>query len=190
MGISWLARRVGRFRRIMVAGSTTVLAGCGSPSEATPSAPGGTGTATGTAGGHAMRAVAAAYFIGQSDDPTRTTVVYAFDSPVACGDLGAPGWDAKIRDKTGALEMKLIGTTPAQYPVSGVPNAPAGQAAVNFTVSSTAATPQEEASQSGTVKLDTLEPGQRAAGTFDLIFSDGSLQGTFEAAWCATGHEP
>lgn len=190
MGIPWLACGAERFRRILLVGAAAVFAGCGSPSETAPGASGGTGTAAGTAEGHAVRSVAAAYFIGQSDDPTHTTVMYTFDSPVACGDLGAPGWDAKIRDQTGALEMKLIGTTPGQYAVSGIPNAPAGQAAVNFTVSSTAATPQEEASKSGTVKLDTLEPGQRAAGSFDLTFSDGSLQGTFEAAWCPNGHEP
>jgi hypothetical protein len=40
------------------------------------------------------------------------------------------------------------------------------------------------------VQLDTLDPENVAKGTFDLQFPDGTLKGTFAAAWCADGHEP
>jgi hypothetical protein len=144
---------------------------------------------SGTAGGHATDAVAAAYFIGHSDDPDNTTVIYVFDTAVSCHDIAAPGWDAKIRDKTGALEMKLFGTAAATYPVSASPNGATGQASVNFTVSSTSATPAEGASKSGTVTLESKDK-EHAKGHFDLTFSDGTLKGTFDAVWCDAGHEP
>jgi hypothetical protein len=119
-----------------------------------------------------------------------TIVIYAFDTPVSCSDLYAPGWDARIRESTGALEMKLFGKAPAEYAVSTTPSPAAGEAAVNFTVSSTSATPVESSSKGGSVKLDAIDAGKRATGGFDLSFSDGALKGTFDAAWCADGHEP
>jgi hypothetical protein len=61
-------------------------------------------------------------------------VIYVFDTAVACGDLGAAGWDTKIHDQTGAVELKLLGTAAGTYPVSTTPNGAAGQALVNFTV--------------------------------------------------------
>ena len=158
-----------------------------SPSGST--IPAGSGTVSGTAGGHATTSVAAAYFIGQSDDPNNTIVIYLFDTAVACQDIAAPGWDAKIRDKTGALEMKLFGTTAGTYPVSVSPTGATGQASVNFTVSSTSATPVEGATKSGTVTLDSIDK-EHAKGQFDLTFADGTLKGTFDALWCAVGHEP
>jgi hypothetical protein len=134
--------------------------------------------------------VAAAYFIGKSDDPANTTVIYVFDTVVACSDLGAAGWDTKIQDQTGAIELKLLGTAAGTYPVSTTPNGAAGQALVNFTVSSTSATPKETLCKSGSVTLDSLDPERRAKGTFDLTFPDGTLTGTYDATWCASGHEP
>jgi hypothetical protein len=169
-------------------GGTTASGGSGGASGSTGSA--GAGTISGSAEGHDSTSVAAAYFIGQSDDPTNTTVIYVFDAPVACSDLSAPGWDTRIVNATGALEMKLIGTSPAKYAVSASPTPKAGEASVNFTLSSTTTTPGEEASSSGYVQLDTLESAKQATGSFDLTFLDGTLTGTFDAAWCANGHEP
>ena len=140
--------------------------------------------------GHTVGAVSAAYLIGQSDDPAHTTVVYMFDAPVACADIGAAGWDKKVADKTGALEMKLIGKMPAKYPIATGPNPAQGEAVVNFTETSKTSTPQEETSTSGSVHLDTLVDAKLATGTFDLTFSQGSLKGSFSATWCPGGHEP
>lgn len=167
--------------------ASTMLLGCGSGS--TPNV-GDPGTISGKAGGKSVDIVASAYFIGASDDPTHTTVVYVFDKAVSCVDLGSAGWDQVITDGTGALEMKLIGVAPGKYAVAAGATPGQGEAAVNFTVSSTSATPKETASNGGSVQLDTLDPENVAKGTFDLQFPDGTLKGTFAAAWCADGHEP
>lgn len=132
----------------------------------------------------------ASYRIGASDDPAKTTVVYVFSAEVACSDLAMPGWDTRIPDKTAVLEMKAIGTSPGAYAVSGAPNPTMGEAAVNHTLSSTAAAPVETGAKSGTVTLTMLPPAMDASGTFDLTFPNGSLKGSFVAAWCAEGHEP
>ena len=57
-------------------------------------------------------------------------------------------------------------------------------------MSSTSATPIESSSKGGSVQLDTLDSGMAARGSFDLQFADGSLKGTFAAAWCPDAHEP
>lgn len=165
----------------------TLLVGCGSgpmPSVGDP------GIISGKVGGKSVDTVAAAYFIGQGDDPAHTTVVYVFDTPVTCADLGSAGWDQRITDGTGALEMKLIGTRPGTYAVAASVTPGQGQASVNFTVSATDATPVERSSQGGSVQLDTLDPEQVARGRFDVQLADGALKGTFAATWCAEGHEP
>lgn len=173
--------------------SITGLEACGS-SAAESSHAGtmatGSGTGNGTVATHRFGAVRSAYFIGRSDDPANTIVIYVFDATVACSALSSPGWDSRILDGTGALEMKLLGTDVAEYPVSSSPTGASGEASVNFTLSSTTATPQEESSTSGSVKLASVTAGKSASGTFDLVFPSGSLRGTFDAAWCANGHEP
>ena len=171
--------------------AVALLLGCAGGSGSTAGGGGeNPGTVSGKAGGKSVDTVAAAYFIGQSDDPTHTTVVYVFDTKVSCADLGAAGWDTKIPSATGALEMKLIGAAPGKYAVAKGVTPAQGQASVNFTVSSTTSTPVESASDSGTVQLDTLDPDKLAGGSFDLQFADGTLKGTFAATWCADGHEP
>jgi hypothetical protein len=165
------------------------LAGCGSGSTG-PQNTAGSGTLQGNAGGKSVDKVAAAYLIGKGDDPAHTTVIYVFDTQVACADIGSPGWDTSVPNATGALEMKLIGTAPAKYPVSTGVTPSQGDASVNFTVTSTTVTPVENGSNGGFVQLDTLEAGSRAKGSFDLQFKDGTLKGTFSAEWCPDGTEP
>jgi hypothetical protein len=48
----------------------------------------------------------------------------------------------------------------------------------------------ETASTAGTVTLATLQSGQSATGCFDLTFGANKLSGTFNATFCAGGHEP
>jgi len=181
-------------RRDLVAVAAVAILGCGGSGAGTGGSggagAGGQGHINGHVGDHASNSVAASYFIGKSDDPAHTVVIYVLDAPVACADLGAAGWDTKVPDATGTLEMKLIGLAPGKYPVAIGPNPGQGEAAVNFTVTSTMATPAENAAQSGTVQLDTLEPGQQATGSFDLVFATGWLNGAFDASWCPGGHEP
>ena len=176
-----------RWGRCALAALTLVL-GCGG-SGSTPNV-GDPGTISGKAGGKSVDTVASAYFIGQGDDPTHTTVVYVFDTTVSCADLGSAGWDQAITSGTGALEMKLVGTKAGKYAVATGATPLQGEASVNFTVSSTSGTPAENSSHGGSVQLDTLDPEKLAKGSFDLQFADGALKGTFAAAWCPDGHEP
>jgi hypothetical protein len=122
--------------------------------------------------------------------PVNTTVIYLFDAKVSCSDLSAPGWDSRIADGTGALELKLLGTAPGAYPVSSTPNGSSDESLVNFTMSSRIGTPKEVSSSGGSVMLDSLKAHSSAGGSFDLTFPDGALKGTFASAWCADGQEP
>ena len=169
--------------------ATSTGGGAGMASTSTGGS-GAPGTISGMAGGKSVDTVVSAYFIGQSDDPAHTTVIYLFDAKVDCAELAAPGWDQKIPNATGALEMKLIGTTPGKYAVAKGVTPAQGQASVNFTLSSTATTPLESSSNGGAVQLDALDPAKLAQGSFELQFADGALKGTFAATWCSVGHEP
>jgi hypothetical protein len=151
---------------------------------------GGTGKIDGTLDGRAYARVAAAYVIGQPDDPDRTVVVYLLDNPIACGELAAPGWDERVTDGTQSLELKLIGQAPGQYPVPADGRPSSGESTDNYTLTSTAGAPAEVSANAGAVTLDSYEADASAVGSFDLTFGDGSLSGTFSATWCADGHEP
>ncbi len=168
--------------------ATWALTGCGGSDSATT--PAGSGTISGSVDGRAFDVVASSYFIGQSDDPSKTTVLYVFDGPVACADIGDPGWDEKIADKTASVELKLVGKSPAKFVVAATPGPAAGEASIFYTLSSTSGTPAETAANGGFVQLDTLKSEATASGSFDLTFPTGSLKGTFSASWCAGGNEP
>jgi len=167
--------------------SASLLLACGASDEG-PAA--GSGSIQGKVAGKTFQSVGASYVIGESDDPDHTVVVYVFDRPIECSQIGSPGWDTTIADASQALEMKLIGTKPATYPVAAGPNAGQGEASVNYTLSSTAHTPSEISSTAGSVKLDSVKSEGPAAGSFDLTFPDGTLGGSFSAVWCSNGHEP
>ena len=181
-------------------GAGAVTASSTSSSAASSGTSGGGGSAgsggaaattiQGSVDGHDFNVAGSALVIGASDDPMNTTVVYVFSAPVACADISKAGWDTTISDGTNVLEMKEIGTTPATYKVTSSPSPAMGEAAVNYTLSSQSGTPVETQSKSGAVTLETLTAMGPATGTFDLTFANGSLKGTFAAAWCAIGREP
>lgn len=162
----------------------------GTADVVTPPAGGtGTGMVTGTIGGAPFGAVATALWAGAADDPA-TTVVYVFSKPVACSDLATPGWDTRITDGTSVLEMKSFGTTPGMYKVVTTLTPAAGEASVNYTLSSTMGTPKEDGSTMGMVTLTKLTPNVSAQGTFTLTFATSTLSGSFDAVYCPGGHEP
>ena len=162
--------------------------GCSSDKGVTPDGKNGSGTASGMIGDRAFEAVADARWIGAPDDPKLTRVIYVFDKLVSCAALSNAGWDAVVTDGTQALEMKLIGTATGAYPVSARPAT--GEANVNYTVTSTSATPAEVSASSGTVTVDTFVDQTSADGSFDLTVPGGSVTGTFHATYCAAGREP
>lgn len=162
-----------------------VVLGChGEPSI------GGAGSIAGSIAGRPYNNVGAAYLIGMPDDPEQTLVLYIFDAPVACDELTSPAWDERIADKTGSIELKLIGQAPGEYPVAPDGRPSSGESANNYTLTATSGTPAEVSANSGKVHLDSFEAGNGASGSFDLKFPGGSLMGTFDATWCADGHEP
>lgn len=151
---------------------------------------GGAGTIAGSIAGRPYDSVAAAYLIGMPDDPEQTAVLYIFDAPVACDELTSSAWDERVADETQSLELKLIGHAPGEYPVAPDGRPSSGESANNYTLTSTSGTPAEVSAGSGSVRLDHFEAGNGASGSFDLVLPGGSLKGTFDATWCADGHEP
>lgn len=150
---------------------------------------GGSGEVSGSADGSPFTTLATSYFIG-SPDSAATTVVFAFSKPVSCADLATPGWDRRITDATQLLEIKFFGKDPGMFTaVTTVTPAP-GEASVNYTLSSTSATPNEVGANGGTTTLTSLVPGASASGGFALAFGANSLKGTFNAVFCPGGQEP
>jgi hypothetical protein len=149
----------------------------------------GSGSVDGSVGGTPFGGAAASLWIGSPDDPA-TTVVYLFSKPVACGDLATPGWDTRIPNGTQMLEMKMFGTSPATYKVVTTQTPAPGEAAVNYTLSTTSGTPTEQVGSGGTITLTKTTASVRATGSFALNFATSNIAGTFDAAFCAGGHEP
>lgn len=154
-----------------------------------PPAGAGTGAVNGDVEGSPFGKVAAALWAGAADDPA-TTVVYLFSSAIACSELAMPGWDKLIADGTKVIEMKAIGTSPGAYKVVTTVTPAAGEASVNFTLSSRSGTPKEDGSTAGSVTLASLAASSAATGSFTLTFGASTVTGSFDAAYCPGGHEP
>ncbi len=167
-------------------GKTTDSTGDSTPVDTNPTS--GQGSISGTPSTMSFDTVAEAWMIGLPDDPTSTRVFYLFDQPVACADITAHGWDQTITDGTQSLEMKLIGSTPGDYPVATRPSA--GQSSDNYTITSQSSTPVEVAATGGSVTLTGITDSVSAVGNINLTFPNGSLTGSFRAVFCGQGVEP
>ena len=137
-----------------------VVSGCSSADDGV----GGSGSIAGDIDGRAFDKVAASYLIGQPDDPDRTLVIYVFDAPIACSEIADTGWDEGVADATQSLEMKLVGNTPASYPIPEDGTPATGEADVNYTLTSTSGTPSEISATSGSVTLDSYTADTSAKG--------------------------
>jgi len=175
------------YKVVLAMSAASTMAACGGSDGGDV---GGSGSVAGTLDGRSFDSVAAAYLIGSPDDPKRTSVVYVFDAPIACSELSSPGWDESVANATQSLEMKLIGKSPATYPIPADGTPATGESDVNYTVTSTSGTPSEVSALSGSVTLDGVEDGTSASGSFALTFPGGDVSGSFDAVWCADGHEP
>jgi hypothetical protein len=175
---------------VALAAGVLSLAGCGSSGPAGATEPAGAGTISGSVDGRSFADVAAAYIIGRPDDAARTTVIYVFDTAISCSEIEQAGWDETVPDQSQAIEMKLIGKSPGDYPVAGAGVPTSGEADVNYTVTSTSQTPSEVSATLGTVGLSKVDGTKSASGTFDLTIPGGSLAGSFSAAACPGGREP
>ena len=157
--------------------------------DGAPASGAGSGTISGAVNGASFTSVATSYVLGAPDDAA-TTVVYLFSKAVACSDLTAPGWDTRIANGTQFVELKMFGTTPATYKVVTTLTPAPGEASVNYTLSATTGTPAEQSGGGGTVTLNDVQPSTSASGSFALVFGTSHLDGAFESAFCAGGHEP
>lgn len=178
-----------------------LLAACGGNSSQTVDAPGGdaqgttdappgSNTITGSMNGAGFNTVGASYWIGNPDIPGNT-VIYVFDQPVACSQMTAAGWDAALPTGYQILEIKMNGTTPANYPDQSLPTPPTGKSYSGYTVAMPTAT--DVGASGGSVSLTSLglpNASGFAVGTFQLTWSAGSLDGKYDAPYCATGREP
>jgi hypothetical protein len=172
--------------------------GCGNSSDNTgPSAgssgsgPGGTSgnSISGSVNGKGFTNVMTALYAGKPDDPA-STVVFLFDAPVGCAVVSATGWDKRVMSGSNVLELKMMGTTPQVYTVTTSATPAPGEASVNHTVAMAVGTPPETSSNGGTVTLAAINPKVSVRGAFTLTYANGSLNGTFDATYCAGGVEP
>jgi hypothetical protein len=159
----------------------------------TPDAPAGSNTITGTVGGTGFTAAMSTYWIGAPDSPTTDTVIYMFDHAVMCSQITTLGWDTGLVAGTQILEMKMVGKTPKAYPTTtAATHIPAaGESLSSYTVAAAGAT--DMIASNGSVTLTTIgtpAAGQFATGTFHIVFSNGMLDGMYDAPYCAAGREP
>ena len=149
---------------------------------------GGSGTITGSVKGAPFDKVVSAYWIGVPDDPA-TIAVYVVGGAVSCADISASGWSHTIAKGTQIFEMIMAGSAAGSYKVTSALPA-AGEAEVQYIFAQP--TRNETRSNAGTITLATLTAKTNATGTFSVQFPDGTskLDGSFDAVYCATGHEP
>jgi hypothetical protein len=151
--------------------------------------PQGRSTIAGSAGGVAFGDVEAAFMI-ESPDSDATTVVYLFSKPVRCVDLSFSGWDHTIPTGTMVLQLKVFGNAPGNFlSVTTTPLA-AREAVAECMRTSPDGAQNDVISGGGWITLDSLSIRGAATGSFTLEFGAGELTGTFNAAFCADGHEP
>ena len=164
-------------------------------SDAAPDAPSdgsagsGTGTITGSVKGATFDTVKSAYWIGAPDNPA-TTAVYLVGASISCADISKSGWSHTIPTGTQIFEMIMTGTAPGTFKATTAISPPAGEAEVQYIFAQP--TRNETRANGGTITLVTLTAKTAAQGTFSVTFPDGTskLDGTFDAAYCGTGHEP
>ena len=180
--------------------SLAMAAACGSPGNAgsdatttTADAPAGSNTITGAIGGTGFNVVMSTYWIGAPDSPSTDTVLYMFDHVVMCGQITNAGWDTGLPTGTQILEMKLVGKAANTYPnTTAATRIPApGESLSSYTVAAAGAT--DMVASGGSVTLATIETpsaGNFAIGAFHITFPTGSLDGKFDAPFCAAGREP
>jgi hypothetical protein len=143
----------------------------------------------GSAGGTTFTAVEAAFVI-ESPESEATTVIYLLSKPVRCVDLSFSEWDRAIPDGTMVLELKIFGKAPGAFlTVTTTPHSPR-ESTAEWMRTSPKGAEKVIPSDGGWITIDSLSPHGPATGTFALDFGASQLTGTFEAAFCAGGHEP
>jgi hypothetical protein len=142
----------------------------------------------GRAGGAPFTQIAAAFVI-ESPDSDATTVIYLLSKPARCLDLSFSGWDRTIAKGTLILELKVLEKAPGSFLVVTAPTLSLREGSADW-MRTDEVRPVEMRSTGGWITVDSLSPRGPATGTFSLEFGSDRLTGTFNAAFCAGGHEP
>jgi hypothetical protein len=145
-------------------------------------------TIAGSVGGVPFPQVAAAFVI-ESPDSDATTVIYLLSKPARCLDLSFSGWDRTIARGTSILELKVLGKAAGSFLVVTAPTLSLREGSADWTRTGEPQ-PVEVRSTGGWITLDSLSTRGPATGTFSLELGRDRLTGTFNAAFCAGGHEP
>lgn len=166
------------------------LAGCNGANKAADTTTAGAGTIAGSFDGRTFDTVGTSLRICEPDDPEQTMVIFVFDNPISCADIAEAGWDTRVTNQTQAVEIKVVGKTAGNYPLTTGRTPGPGESDVNYTLSSTTGTPAETSADSGNIVINSAN-ADTATGSFDLTFPSGdTLVGTFNASPCAQGNEP
>lgn len=111
------------------------------------------------------------------------TIVWLFENAVTCNELAMPDWGYRIGGIQHAGLYFSTSTGPHTVPGEG----PGFGSVLYFGADAE----DNDQATGGTITLSTLQPGSRAAGSFDVTFAGGrTLKGTFDAVFCANSYEP
>jgi hypothetical protein len=146
-------------------------------------------TIAGSVRGTPFDHVAAAFAI-ESPESEGTTVIYLTSPPLRCIDLSFSGWDRLTATGTLILQLKVLGKRPGRYLAVLPQTLSPGEGTAKWMRSERARVSSEEDAQGGWITIDTLSPRGRVSGSFAVDFSADRLAGSFDAEFCANGHEP
>jgi len=125
------------------------------------------------------------YWFNQPGD--QSISIYIFEDSPSCDDLSKQAWlaDSKVRPAD-LMGISLGGHEPGVYQVVAEKPPRSGNAYLLHVIDQ--ADPVEESEGlAGTVTITSVEPGESVSGAFEVTFSTGTLQGSFNALPCPTG---
>jgi hypothetical protein len=111
--------------------------------------------------------------------------LWIFQDAATCDELSHSGWVTKVRP-TDLMGITVAGNKPDVYEV--LPETPptSGHAYFLHVIDQTDPVLESEGIR-GTITITSVKPGESVSGAFLVTFSTGTLQGSFNALWCATG---
>jgi hypothetical protein len=124
------------------------------------------------------------YWFGGEGDPSRLEL-WIYQDAATCDDLSRPGWITKVRP-TDLLGISVGGAKPGVYEVAAEKPPAPGKAYFLHIIDQSDPVIESEG-ESGTITITSVKPGESVSGAFEAKFSTGTLQGSFNAIWCATG---
>jgi hypothetical protein len=145
----------------------------------------GPGYVDGRVHGHAVfDYVDNVYWFGGSGDTSRLEL-WIYQDAATCAELSQSGWVTKVRP-TDLMGITIGGIKTGIYEVAPETPPPPGKAYFFHVIDQKDPVTESEG-LSGTIDITSVRPGESVSGAFLATFSTGTLQGSFNAVWCATG---